>query len=121
MVVGGAGVAAEAEEEQGAVVFGRPAEFLAELLVACYAGRGGGGTYGWGVAGFAAGLLLVRHGGLVLGVVVVVVVEFECGFVLCGCVVIVGEEGTKVGDDRQIREKVGKILLEGRRIQDYVT
>ena len=81
----------------------------------------GGGTYGWGVAGFAAGLLLGRHGGLVLGVVVVVVVEFECGFVLCGCVVIVGEEGTKVGDDRQIREKVGKILLEGRRIQDYVT
>lgn len=30
VVVGGAGVAAEAEEEQGAVVFGRPAEFLGE-------------------------------------------------------------------------------------------
>lgn len=40
---------------------------------------------------------------------------------LCGCDVIVGEEVTKVGDDRQIRETVGKILLKGRHIQDGVT
>lgn len=43
------------------------------------------GTYGWGAAGVGAGLLLGRHGDRVLGVVVLVVVVFECG--LC-CVVV---------------------------------
>ena len=84
----------------------------------------GSGTYGWGVAGFGAGagLLLGRHCDALLAVVVVVVVlfVFECGLcsvvVLCGCVVIVGEEVTEVGDERQIRETAGRILPKGRRV-----
>ena len=42
MVVGGAGVAAEAEEEQGAVVFGRPAEFLGSVSGMLCRERGSG-------------------------------------------------------------------------------
>ena len=76
------------------------------------------GTYGWGAAGVGAGLLLGRHGDVLLVVVVLVVVlfVFECGLVLCGCVVIVGEEVTEVGDERQIRETAGRILPKGRRV-----
>lgn len=95
---------------------------VSESVVGDGRGRWESGTYGWGVAGFGAGagFLLGRHGDVLLVVVVVVVVVdvvlFECGVMLCGCVVIVGEEVTEVGDERQIRETAGRILPKGRRV-----